>query len=623
MSKKNKKRKMSPETAPEHTENQQDQTMAADSSGEEAVKKDSGSYTGEGAAQELQADAAAGDSREAGAVAASASGIPGAELTEKLRGIFSKERVRMKVEKKTRGAEIMSIFAAHNFYAGGLTPVELRTTLEDLGPTYVKIGQIMSSRTDLLPESYCDELVKLRQSVQPLEPELARAVIEQETGKKIEEIYKEFRDEPLGSASIGQVHYGVLKDGTRVVTKVQRPFIVEMTDRDFELLKKLGSIVNVVAEGDDSGSSIDLLSVVEELEKVTKEELDFTNEANNTRLFREKCIDDHELVDCPVIIDELTTKKILTMTYVDGYSISHKDRIVEDGYDPNSIGERILKSYVHQVLDVGIFHADPHQGNIMLSDGKPVWIDFGMLGSISDTNMSLVSSIVLGVIQGDTEALASAAMSVGKPSERTDKSKLMQDLDSFLERYMTGTSIADVDIDEMFMGFSDLVSKNYITLPAEFTMLLRSLAMIEGVIEELCPQLNLFKILSDKFLEREKKNFDLKKTILDAGAEALSMGKKAARIPGLCADVLKDVAKGNMKVNLVLTGYDPLLKSLQETVMNIILAVFACVIFFGSCILCLANVGPRMVGDIPLFAFVGFLFSISLGIYSIKRMTKS
>lgn len=126
-------------------------------------------------------------------------------------------------QKKGRGLEILGVFAKHNFYANGLTPEELRTTLEDLGPTYVKIGQIMSSRLDLLPESYCKELEKLRQNVQKLDPQLARAVIEQETGKKIDEIYSEFRDEPLGSASVGQAHYGVLKDGRRVVTKVQRP----------------------------------------------------------------------------------------------------------------------------------------------------------------------------------------------------------------------------------------------------------------------------------------------------------------------------------------------------------------------------------------------------------------
>ncbi len=546
---------------------------------------------------------------------------PSKEISDKLKKLLSKEITMMKVQKKTRGAEIMGIFARHNFYAGGLTPEELRTTLEDLGPTYVKIGQIISSRTDLLPESYCAELVTLRQRVQPLDPEVAKAVIEDETGKKIDEIYSEFRDEPLGSASIAQAHYGVLKDGTKVVTKVQRPLIAEMMYEDFELLKKLGEIVNVVSDTGDGTSMIDLVSVIEEFEAVTKEELDFTVEANNTREFREKCIEDETQISCPRIIDELSTEKILTMTCVEGYSISEKERIKSDGYDVEDVGARIVNNYVHQVLDAGVFHADPHQGNIMIAKGIPYWIDFGMIGRISESNINMVSKIVLGVIQGDAEDIVNAAMSMGTASSKTDSNKLMKDVDAFLNKYMTGTSIEDVDVDEMFTGFSDLAAANYITLPSEFTMLLRSLIMIEGVIEELCPALNLFQLLSDKFMERAKKNFNLKQSLIEAGQEALSMGKKATRIPMLIADALKDVVKGNMKINLELMGYDSLMNSLSIMIRNIILAIFSCVIFTGSCVLCMTEIGPSTKSGMPLISAVGFLFSIALGIYSVKQMS--
>ncbi|MGX8706871.1 MAG: AarF/UbiB family protein, partial [bacterium] len=185
-----------------------------------------------------------------------------AELSDKLMRLLSDDLRALKKWEKTRSAEILGVFTAHNFYANGFTPVELRTTLEDLGPTYVKIGQIMSSRVDMLPESYCKELEKLRQNVKPLDAEIARAVIEQETGKKIDEIYSEFRDAPLGSASIGQAHYGVLLDGTRVVTKVQRPLIADMMRKDFVLLKKLASILNIIGEAnEDDEELIDLMSV--------------------------------------------------------------------------------------------------------------------------------------------------------------------------------------------------------------------------------------------------------------------------------------------------------------------------------------------------------------------------
>ena len=216
-----------------------------------------------------------------------------AELSTKMQQLLSGELREMRKSQKTRGAEILAVFAKHNFYANGFTPEELRTTLEDLGPTYVKIGQIMSSRVDMLPERYCKELEKLRQNVKELDPELARAVIEQETGKKIDEIYQEFRDKPLGSASIGQAHYAVLKDGTKVVTKVQRPLIADMMRKDFVLLKKLGKTINMISDtDDDSEQMIDLVSVIDELEKVTNEELDFRVEAENTRFFKENCIEE-------------------------------------------------------------------------------------------------------------------------------------------------------------------------------------------------------------------------------------------------------------------------------------------------------------------------------------------
>ena len=242
------------------------------------------------------------------------------EMSERLKALLKKEIEEYKQRDKTRAAEMISIFAAHNYYANGFTPVELRTTLEDLGPTYVKIGQIMSSRVDLLPESYCKELEKLRQNVKPLDPEVARAVIEDETGKKIDEIFSEFRDKPLGSASIGQAHYAVLNDGTKVVVKVQRPLIADMMRKDFVLLTKLAEAVNVVADSDD-GQSVDLLSVLAELEKVTEEELDFRVEAENTKFFKENCIDDEEVqligceaggkgVDTPYNAAALTNGKI-------------------------------------------------------------------------------------------------------------------------------------------------------------------------------------------------------------------------------------------------------------------------------------------------------------------------
>ena len=543
------------------------------------------------------------------------------EMRIKLKELLKKEIKEYHQREKTRAAEILSIFAAHNYYANGFTPLELRTTLEDLGPTYVKIGQIMSSRTDLLPESYCKELEKLRQNVKPLEAEIACAVIEDETGKTIDELFSEFNVKPLGSASIGQAHYAVLKDGTKVVVKVQRPLIADMMRKDYVLLKKLAGLVNVIIDNED-GQMLDLVSVIEELEKVTEEELNFCVEANNTKFFKENCIIDEEKISCPSVIDDLTTERIFTMTFVDGYTVSQKDRIINDGYDPMAIGKAIAENFVYQVFDVGTFHADPHQGNIMISFGKPYWIDFGMIGHISDKDINTIQSMVISMLGGDGEGLVNSITSMGATSSETNRDRLLEDANIFLERYSNVTGISDLNMSDLFEEITDLSSKHHIHLPGQFTMLGRAILSIEGVIEQLCPELDLFKILSDKMIERSKKNFDIKKTLLDAGKDILGVSKKTTKIPGLIADTLSSLSKGKAKINMELTGLDEPLKKIGSYFKYVVLSFIACILFIGSCILATVDLQPKTSNGMPLIAMCGIIFSISLAIYSVGKLTK-
>ena len=540
-------------------------------------------------------------------------------MTPELEQLLASEIKASDKKEKKRGAEMLGVLAKHNFYANGLTPAELRTTLEDLGPTYVKIGQIMSSRTDLLPESYCKELETLRQNVKELDPAIVRAIIESETGKKISEIYKEFSDKPLGSASIGQVHYGVLLDGTKVVTKVQRPLIQEMMEKDFELLKKLAPMVGGVAPAEDGEDAMDLVTIINEFEKVTKEELDFRVEAANTKFFREIVFEDGQ-VTCPRVIEELTTERIFTMTFVDGCSVGKKDKLIEQGTTPEQVGRDILESYLHQVFDIGIFHADPHQGNIMCSEGKVHWIDFGMIGQITEGDMNALQDLIVGLLKGDSEEMAKGVLSIGTGSANTDRNKLKEDLEFFSAKYMNVSSLNDIDFSALLGEVVDLADKHHIVMPGRFTMLVRSFLTIEGVMEELCPQLNLFEIISDKLMERVKKTFSLEKEILNLGQGVLDTGKKVSRIPQLIADALSDIMKGRIKINLELTGYQELADGLNEKVNDVILIIVACVLFSGGCKLASTQIRPLTPNGMPLIAVFLLVVSLSLMIFALKRI---
>ena len=543
------------------------------------------------------------------------------DMSADLKSLLENEIKEKDKDEKKRSSEILSIFAAHNYYANGLTPEELRTTLEDLGPTYVKIGQIMSSRVDILPQNFCDELGKLRATVKPLDPQVARAVIEHETGKKIDDIFSEFKDEPLGSASIGQAHYGVLKDGTPVVVKVQRPLIADMMIQDFKLLRKLADVANVITE--DSGSqTVDLVSTIEEFEKVTYEELDFTVEAENTKFFKEHCIEDETKVSCPTVIDELCTERIFTMTFCKGYSISKKEEIVEAGYDVMQIGQNLIENYVHQVLDVGVFHADPHQGNIIVADGVPCWIDFGMVGRITEKDIDMIQNLIMSVLKADSEKLVNTVSSMGATAADTDMDALSEAADEMLAKYANVTSVEELDMTTLFNEITTLATENNISLPGRFTMLIRSIITLEGVIEEFCPELNLLNIISDKLMTRVKNNIDIKGAAIKYGKEFLEISGKSIKLPALIADALANLNRGKTKVNMNITGIDEPLDRIGNFLRYVILAIFACVLFIGSCILCLTGLKPRVADDVPLLAVAGILFSIALAIFAVRKLWK-
>ena len=315
------------------------------------------------------------------------------------------------------------------------------------------------------------------------------------------------------------------------------------------------------------------------------------------------------------------------MTYVDGCSVSKKEKLAEQGITPEDAGCDIIGSYVHQVFDVGIFHADPHQGNIMVSGGKVHWIDFGMIGQITEADMNALQNlvigllkVVIGLLKGDVDSMADSILAIGKSSADTDRNKLKDDMEYMCAKYMNVSSLSDIDFSAMLGEVCDLGGKHHIEMPGRYTMLVRSFLTIEGVLEQLCPELNLFDIISDKLMERMKKSFDLEQEVLSLGKGILDVGQKVSKIPQLCADTLSDIMKGRLKINLELTGYEELISQLNSKIVDLILVTVACVLFSGGCRLCQTEIQPMTSIGVPLFAVVILLAGISLLIYALKRV---
>jgi ubiquinone biosynthesis protein len=236
--------------------------------------------------------------------------------------------------------------------------------------------------------------------------------------------------------------------------------------------------------------------------------------------------------------------------------------------------------------------------------------------------VNIIQSLILSLIERDLDKLVNAIMSMGAASPQTNRGKLMEDADMMFDKYMNVTNLQELDLSSLLDEVMTLAEKHHISLPGKYTMLVRSIATIEGVIEQLCPELNLFQQITDRLMERVKQNIDVEQKLLAAGKDALDVGKKVSKMPALAYDALNNMVKGRTKISFELTGYEDVLKNLNTTVKNIVFALFSCVLFIGSCILSSVDMQPKTPTGQPVVAAFGMVISVALGIYTIKRMSK-
>ena len=516
-------------------------------------------------------------------------------------------------ENVARLQEITKILKSHELTRNELSPERLRMILEDLGPTFVKMGQIMSKRTDLLPRSYCQELENLCENSTPLSLEEVTAVVEEQLKASMRNVFRQFDEIPLGAASIGQVHKAVLKDGRQVVVKVQRPGVQETMRHDIMLLRKL---VGPLKMAPRVGEKIDFMGMLEELWKVSQEELNYLIEAVHTIEFR-NLNSDEPGINCPEIIAELTTSKVMTMEYVEGFSIGDSDRLDAEGYDRDALGKLMIQNYIKQVLTDGFFHADPHQGNIMIRGDELVWIDMGMTGTLSKQERSSINQGIRAMVKRDQQGLIRAIIAMGAASGELNYSKLYTDIDFLMDRYY-GMDLGDMNIGEVFMDLIKVMKENQIVLPSGISMLARGLVVIEGVLSRLSPNTSIVKIAQTYVMKDMLRPRQLIKSVIQDAATVASSAEKAMEIPGLASDLIKNTLRGQTKINLDLESSRPLMEEFNRIMNHLIICIFAAALLLGSSLICTTNMHPQILG-IPALGFIGYLLAFVLGLYLIIR----
>ena len=440
---------------------------------------------------------------------------------------------------RARLKEIMSILARHEV-ARGVGPDKLVAILTDLGPTFVKLGQILSMRPDILPKRYCEALEALRSDVAPLPFAEVRAVVEESLGQPLEELFASFEQEPLGSASIAQAHRATLPDGQSVVVKVQRPNIREVMERDISLLRRAFALVKKV---NLAGDVLDFNELLEEMWKVTQQEMDFLQEAANLREFQEK-----NPGMCPRVYPERTARGVLTMEYVQGSGVSSREELLAAGLDPDAIGRALAHSYVKQVIEDGFFHADPHPGNIRVREGRIVWIDMGMMGRLTERDRSLMRQAVAAMSAKNIGEMTDVVLALGETKGHVNRSRLFADIDDLISRYGS-MDLGGMNLGKVLEDVLEAAAKHQIGMPSGLAMLSRGMVTLEGVLADLSPGVNVVEITAEYVKKSMFRHVDWGQEAEREFYTLLTSARRAGELPSLSADTLRLLLKGQLRRN--------------------------------------------------------------------------
>lgn len=511
------------------------------------------------------------------------------------------------VSSRGRLREITAVLRK-NSITRGITPEKLRQILEDLGPTYIKLGQIMSSRSDILPQKYCDELMHLRSDVPAMAFSQVEQVMNESFGYSWKKIFRSIEPDPLGSASIAQVHRAVLRSGEKVVVKVQRQGIYETLSRDIGLLRRAVKFLPPMAVKD----LVDLDLVLAELWKVSQEEMNFLMEASNMEEFADKN-SDIVFVEVPHLYREYTTAKVLVMEYVEGFAIDDKEDLLANGYDLGEIGTKFADNFIKQVIEDGFFHADPHPGNVMIRDGKIVWIDMGMMGRLTNRDREFISNAVEGVALNDIGKIQDSVLAIGEFRGKPDQSQLYSDLQALMSQYGT-VDFGSIDISVLIKDLMETMKNNQIVMPHGLTLLARGLTHVEGILSNISPDINMVQIASARLKRQLLQEENLKKELKSAFKSTLRSLRRAVDIPSLAADILQGHMKGQTKVNLDLHVSDDLAQLLRRLIRNIVMGLWVMALLISSSIICTTDMKPKILG-IPALGAFGYLIAFIIVMY--------
>ncbi|WP_298533942.1 AarF/ABC1/UbiB kinase family protein [uncultured Methanobrevibacter sp.] len=484
-------------------------------------------------------------------------------------------------------------------------PERLRLMLQELGTTFIKFGQLLASRPDIVGERISEELSQLHDDNPPVGYEEIKEMIETQLGGNIEELFAEFSKKPLATASIAQVHEAKLPTGERVAVKVQKPNVAEIVETDLSIMK---FIANESDRFNTSLKHLNLPAVLHEFDKSIHKEMDFDNELMNIRHLNDNFKYNDKII-VPTTYPDYSTEKVLTMEYVDGIKLSEVIAGDDPKYNKILIADRIVRSYFQQLFLDGFFHADPHPGNIFVTEDNAIcYIDFGMMGSLDEDFRQDLAELMIYFSDRNIDGLINQLIRMDILNEKTDINILKSDLnDLFAKYYGVELSRFNGIIEDLLF----LMQKFDVRLPNEFVLMARGLSMVENTGLSLDPDIDVVALLKPFARKLMVQRYNPLKMASNAKNSFFAFEHALRALPSLISKTIYKVEEGEVTVNIEI-------KHISEIANQLSLAIIIAALLVGSSLVMLIDVGPRFY-EMPVLGFVGFTISLVLGVFTVVR----
>jgi ubiquinone biosynthesis protein len=484
-------------------------------------------------------------------------------------------------------------------------PIRLRLMLQELGTTFIKLGQLLASRPDLVGEKISEELSQLHDDNPPVSYEEIKDMIESQLGGGIDEFFAEFSETSLATASIAQVHEARLHSGEKVAIKVQKPNIEDIVETDLSIMK---FIANESERFDTGFKHLNLPAVIHEFDRSIHKEMDFDNELMNIRHLNDNFKYNDKII-VPEIYPDYSTEKVLTMEYVEGVKLSEVLAGDDPKYNKILIADRIVRAYLKQLFLDGFFHADPHPGNIFISEDNAVcFIDFGMMGVLDDEFRQDLAELMINFSDHNIDGLINQLIRMDILNEKTDISLLKSDLNDLFSKYygMELSRFNGIIEDLLF-----LMQKYEVRLPNEFVLMARGLSMVENIGLRLDPNINVVEYLKPIAKKLIVQRYNPKKMVNNAKNSFFAFEHVLKGLPSLASKIFYKIEEGEVTVNIEV-------KHISEIANQLSLAIIIAALLIGSSLVMLIDVGPRFY-EMPVLGFVGFTISLILGVFTVLR----